>query len=202
MVGAEPASPDNDPNRSDPAGRCGLSLEARLLGFTRSGCLRGRERGLVLVRGIWRAEADLLPWEPRSEIPHRRVVPVSELGDHLWTGPGPSLTPRRPAAHCTPGPPSRRSSRPATPTRPWLSWNPRSGTTPTTSFPYQRIMRLQVAAGRLEAVRRTLSLLEARLADLGVTPGAQTRQAAASLLGTGPASHRPPAGPAPGPQQL
>ena len=37
---------------------------------------------------------------------------------------------------------------------------------------------------------RTLSLLEARLTDLGITPGAQTRQIAASLLGTGPAPHR------------
>jgi hypothetical protein len=57
---------------------------ARLLGFTRSACLRGHERGLVLVRGIWRAEVSLLPWEPRFEIPHRRVVAASELGGHLW----------------------------------------------------------------------------------------------------------------------
>jgi hypothetical protein len=38
------------------------------------------------------------------------------------------------------------------------------------------------AAGRPEAVRRTLALLESRLTGLGVTPGAQRRQAA-SLLG-------------------
>jgi DNA-binding SARP family transcriptional activator len=74
------------------------------------------------------------------------------------------------------------------------------GHDPYNEFLYQRIMRLQAAAGRPEAVRRTLSLLEARLTELGVTPGAQTRQAAASLLGTGPGPHRPPAGPAPGPQ--
>jgi DNA-binding SARP family transcriptional activator len=48
---------------------------------------------------------------------------------------------------------------------------------------YVRIMRLQAAAGRPEAVRRTLALLESRLTELGVTPGAQTRQAAAALLG-------------------
>ena len=64
------------------------------------------------------------------------------------------------------------------------------GHDPYNEFLYQRIMRLQAAAGRPEAVRRTLSLLEARLTELGVTPGAQTRQAAASLLGTGPAPHR------------
>jgi DNA-binding SARP family transcriptional activator len=64
------------------------------------------------------------------------------------------------------------------------------GHDPYNEFLYQRIMRLQAAAGRPEAVRRTLSLLEARLTDLGITPGAQTRQVAASLLGTGPAPHR------------
>ncbi len=38
--------------------------------------------------------------------------------------------------------------------------------------------------------RRTLSLLEARLTDLGITPGTQTRHVAASLLGTGPVPDR------------
>ena len=61
------------------------------------------------------------------------------------------------------------------------------GHDPYNEFLYQRIMWLQAAAGHPEAVRRTLSLLEARLTDLGITPGAQTRQIAASLLGTGPA---------------
>ena len=48
---------------------------------------------------------------------------------------------------------------------------------------YQRIMRIQAAAGRPDAVRRTLRLLETRLTELGLTPAAQTRQAAATLLG-------------------
>jgi len=64
------------------------------------------------------------------------------------------------------------------------------GHDPYNEFLYQRIMRLQAAAGRPEAVRRTLRLLESRLTELGITPGAQTRQVAASLLGTGPAPHR------------
>jgi DNA-binding SARP family transcriptional activator len=54
---------------------------------------------------------------------------------------------------------------------------------PYNEYLYQRIMRLQAATGRPDAVRRTLALLETRLAELGVTPGAQTRQAAATLLG-------------------
>ena len=37
-------------------------------------------------------------------------------------------------------------------------------------------MRLQAAVGRLDAVRRTLALLETRLADLGLIPGASTRK--------------------------
>ena len=49
---------------------------------------------------------------------------------------------------------------------------------------YVKIMRLQAAAGAVrQAVRRTLALLESRLAELGITPGAQTRHAAAMLTG-------------------
>jgi DNA-binding SARP family transcriptional activator len=58
---------------------------------------------------------------------------------------------------------------------------------PYNEYLYQKIMRLQAAVGRPEAVRRTLSPLEARLAELGITPGAQTRQVAASLLAAAPA---------------
>jgi DNA-binding SARP family transcriptional activator len=57
------------------------------------------------------------------------------------------------------------------------------GHDPFNEYLYQRIMRLQAAAGRPDAVRRTLRLLEARLTEIGVTPGTQTRQAAAALLG-------------------
>jgi ADP-ribose pyrophosphatase YjhB (NUDIX family) len=63
---------------------CAVVVDARLLGFTRSVCLTGPEQGLVLVRSIWLAEVELMPWEPRFEIPHRRVVPATELLEHLW----------------------------------------------------------------------------------------------------------------------
>ena len=56
---------------------------------------------------------------------------------------------------------------------------------PYNEYTYQQIMRLQAAAGRADAVRRTLALLESRLGELEVTPGASTRQLAAALLGTG-----------------
>jgi DNA-binding SARP family transcriptional activator len=58
---------------------------------------------------------------------------------------------------------------------------------PYNEYLYVRIMRLQAAAGRPEAVRRTLAMLESKLTDLGLTPSSQTRQAAAALLAGGPA---------------
>jgi hypothetical protein len=44
-------------------------------------------------------------------------------------------------------------------------------------------MRLQAAAGRTDAVRRTFQLLETRLAELAAAPGSATRQLAACLIG-------------------
>jgi DNA-binding SARP family transcriptional activator len=66
---------------------------------------------------------------------------------------------------------------------------------------YQKIMGIQARLGRLDAARRTLSLLETRLTELGVTPGAQTRQAAATLLGPPgpPPSRSQPPGRSPAP---
>jgi len=63
---------------------CAIVGAARLLGFCRAVCLTGPEEGLVLVRSVWRAEVELMPWEPRFEIAHRRVVAATELLSHLW----------------------------------------------------------------------------------------------------------------------
>jgi 8-oxo-dGTP pyrophosphatase MutT (NUDIX family) len=63
---------------------CAIVGDARLLGFCRGVCLAGPEEGLVLVRSIWRAEVELRRWEPRFEIPHRRIVPAHELLSYLW----------------------------------------------------------------------------------------------------------------------
>ena len=63
---------------------CSIVRDARLLGFCRSVCLTGPEEGLVLVRSVWRAEVELMPWKPRFEIVHRRVVPATDLPSHLW----------------------------------------------------------------------------------------------------------------------
>ncbi len=65
---------------------CAVVVEARLLGFSRGICVAGHEQGLVLVRSLWRAEVELAPWEPRFEIPHRRVVPEGEVWDLLEAG--------------------------------------------------------------------------------------------------------------------
>lgn len=63
---------------------CATVSNARLLGFCRAVCLSGSERGLVLVRSMWRAEVELMPWEPRYEIRHRRLVSANELLTQLW----------------------------------------------------------------------------------------------------------------------
>jgi len=52
---------------------CAQVLDARLLGFARSECLGGHEDGLILVRSIWLARVEVLPWEPQFEIPLRRL---------------------------------------------------------------------------------------------------------------------------------
>jgi hypothetical protein len=63
---------------------CAVVGDPRLLGFCRAMCLTGPEQGRVLVRSVFRAEVQLLPWEPRFETAHRQVVPVAELLSHLW----------------------------------------------------------------------------------------------------------------------
>lgn len=62
---------------------CATVTSCRLLGFTRGTCVRGHERGLVLVRSMWRAEVRLYPWRPRFEITHRRLVPAIQAYGHL-----------------------------------------------------------------------------------------------------------------------
>ena len=63
---------------------CANVVNARLLGFLRVAHLSGLDQGLALMRSIWRAEVELTPWEPRFEIPHRRVVPAAEFLANLW----------------------------------------------------------------------------------------------------------------------
>lgn len=63
---------------------CAVVLDARLLGFCRGECRTGPEQGRVLVRSVWLAKIALMPWQPRFEIKHRRLVPAPELLTHLW----------------------------------------------------------------------------------------------------------------------
>lgn len=57
---------------------CARVRDARLLGYSRSECVDGSEKGVVLVRSYWLADVDIAPWEPQFEIRHRRIVPVTE----------------------------------------------------------------------------------------------------------------------------
>ena len=63
-------------------------IEARLLGFIRAECLSGHEKGLVLVRSMWRASVELAEWNPQFEIPHRRVVPAGEWRSNIYIDEG------------------------------------------------------------------------------------------------------------------
>jgi ADP-ribose pyrophosphatase YjhB (NUDIX family) len=65
---------------------CATVVQARLLGFTRGECVTGPERGLVLVRSVWRADVELRPWEALFEIAGRRVVTASEVEGALSLG--------------------------------------------------------------------------------------------------------------------
>ena len=62
---------------------CATVVDARLLGFYRSACLSGPERGRVLVRSFWRADVVLADWQPRFEISHRRTVPAGDVISQL-----------------------------------------------------------------------------------------------------------------------
>ena len=58
---------------------CALVTSARLLGFSRGRCVRGRQEGVVLVRAYWHADVVVNPWDPKFEIGHRRLVSESEV---------------------------------------------------------------------------------------------------------------------------
>jgi hypothetical protein len=54
----------------------------------KAGAARDPKKGLVLVRSLWRAEVELMPWTPQFEIAHRRVVPEEAWSTHLWIDDG------------------------------------------------------------------------------------------------------------------
>ena len=53
---------------------CARVEAAALMGFMRGQCIQGHEQGLILIRSIWRVEAELAPWQPEWEIPFRALV--------------------------------------------------------------------------------------------------------------------------------
>jgi 8-oxo-dGTP pyrophosphatase MutT (NUDIX family) len=67
---------------------CASVLRARLLGYSRGRCLRGAERGLILVRSVWLAHVNLEPWVPAFETVSRRVVPAADVLAHMAPGAG------------------------------------------------------------------------------------------------------------------
>jgi len=86
--------PENDETWEDTLRRemleegCAVVRHARLLGYCRARAITGPEEGLVIVRSIWRAEVELLPWKPQFEVPHRNVVSIEELDAEISMLPG------------------------------------------------------------------------------------------------------------------
>jgi ADP-ribose pyrophosphatase YjhB (NUDIX family) len=62
---------------------CAVVGDAALLGFGRSVCLEGVERGLVLVRALWRAEVELQDWAPRFETVARELVAPQKVAGRV-----------------------------------------------------------------------------------------------------------------------
>ena len=57
---------------------CAKVPDTFLPGFSRGVCMKGHEEGLVLVRAMWRADVELLSWEPLHEMRERRLVDPDE----------------------------------------------------------------------------------------------------------------------------
>lgn len=57
---------------------CAHVTTAVLLGFSQGRARAGPEEGLVLVRSLWVARVELLPWEPEFETSRRQVFPGIE----------------------------------------------------------------------------------------------------------------------------
>lgn len=62
---------------------CVEVTEARLLGFGRGECIRGHEKGLVLVRSIWLANVQVLEWVPELETVGRKFVSPDQVLSEL-----------------------------------------------------------------------------------------------------------------------
>jgi 8-oxo-dGTP pyrophosphatase MutT (NUDIX family) len=62
---------------------CVTVTSARLLGFARSECIEGFQRGTVLVRSFWQADVRIEPWLPEFEIQHCRIIPVTAAKRHV-----------------------------------------------------------------------------------------------------------------------
>lgn len=62
----------------------------QLIAFARSECLQGERKGHVMVRDMYVARVELLPWQqPEHEIVERLIVPIGDLASIMsadWRG--------------------------------------------------------------------------------------------------------------------
>ncbi|MBM3935237.1 MAG: NUDIX domain-containing protein [SAR202 cluster bacterium] len=57
---------------------CATVNDATLLGYSRGECIEGHEKGLILIRSLWRAEVTAHPWDPKYEVLHRLLLPPDQ----------------------------------------------------------------------------------------------------------------------------
>ena len=69
---------------------CAHVTSWQLIAFARSECLEGERKGHVMVRDMYVARVELLPWkQPASEIVERITVPIDDLVEIMsadWQG--------------------------------------------------------------------------------------------------------------------
>jgi DNA-binding SARP family transcriptional activator len=128
------------------------ALEQARLAPDDSACLAACQKTAALYRGPLADGAGYDWTEPYAETARRRALDA-------WTRIAEILEP-------------------ASPGQALAALETALGHDPYNEYLYQRIMRLQAAAGRPDAARRTMQLLETRLAELGLSPDPATQQAA------------------------
>ena len=62
---------------------CVEVTDAKLLGFHKGKCIRGHEKGLVLVRSLWLADVRVHEWDPEPETLARKLVSPDQLLSEL-----------------------------------------------------------------------------------------------------------------------
>ena len=62
---------------------CAIVTRCKLLGYISGKCVKGQEAGKKLVRSLWVADVELLPWRPTHEMVRRELVTHDEFLERI-----------------------------------------------------------------------------------------------------------------------